>query len=46
MKKLKMIGLSALGLFIMAATAVAQPAGQVATADNHRSAIAIGAGIG
>ena len=47
MKKLKMIGLSALGLLLMAATAAAQGAGQApAGADNHRSAIAIGAGIG
>src|SRR6476469_3938229 len=46
MKKLRMIGLSALGLLMMAITAIAQPAGQTAVADNHRSAIAIGAGIG
>ena len=47
MNKLKMIGLSALGLLMMAATAAAQGANQTAGApDNHRSAIAIGAGIG
>lgn len=47
MKKLKMIGLSALGLLLMVATAAAQGANQTAAGgDNHRSAIAIGAGIG
>jgi F-type H+-transporting ATPase subunit c len=46
MKKLKMIGLSALGLMLMAVTAAAQGATQAPVADNHRSAIAIGAGIG
>lgn len=47
MTKLKMIGLSVLGLLVMAATAAAQGANQTAAAgDNHRSAIAIGAGIG
>ena len=47
MSKLKMIGLSALGLLMMAATAAAQGANQAAGGvDNHRSAIAIGAGIG
>jgi len=46
MKKLKMIGWSALGLMLMAVTAAAQGANQAAGADNHRSAIAIGAGIG
>jgi len=43
MTKLKMIGLSALGLLAMAITAAAQTAGQTAGVDNHRSAIAIGA---
>jgi len=48
MTKLKMIGLSTLGLLMMAATAAAQGANQTAAAggDSHRSAIAIGAGIG
>jgi F-type H+-transporting ATPase subunit c len=46
MKKLKMIGLSSLGLLMMAATAAAQGANQAAGGDSHRSAIAIGAGIG
>ena len=47
MSKFKMIGLSALGLLMMAATAAAQGANQAAGGvDNHRSAIAIGAGIG
>jgi len=46
MSKLKMIGLSTLGLLLMAATAAAQGANQTAVVDNHRSAIAIGAGIG
>ena len=46
MNKVKMVGLSALGLLMMAATAAAQAGNQPAVADNHRSAIAIGAGIG
>ena len=47
MNKLKMIGLSALGLLLMVATAAAQGANQPAAGgDSHRSAIAIGAGIG
>ncbi len=48
MKKMKMIGLSALGLMLMAVTAAAQGANQVAAgADSYKSAgIAIGAGIG
>jgi F-type H+-transporting ATPase subunit c len=47
MNKMKMIGLSALGLLMMAATAAAQGANQTAAGgDSHRSAIAIGAGIG
>jgi F-type H+-transporting ATPase subunit c len=46
MNKLKMIGLSALGLLVMAATAAAQGANQAGVVDNHKSAIAIGAGIG
>jgi len=46
MNKLKMLGLSTLGLLVMAATAAAQGANQTAGVDNHRSAIAIGAGIG
>jgi len=46
MNKLKMLGLSTLSLLVMAATAAAQGANQTAAPDNHRSAIAIGAGIG
>ena len=46
MNKLKMVGLSALGLLMMAATAAAQGANAPAGGDSHRSAIAIGAGIG
>jgi F-type H+-transporting ATPase subunit c len=46
MKKVRMIGLAMLGLLLMAVTAAAQGANQPAAVDNHRSAIAIGAGIG
>jgi F-type H+-transporting ATPase subunit c len=46
MKKFRMIGLAILGLLLMAVTAAAQVGNQAATVDNHRSAIAIGAGIG
>ena len=46
MKKLRMIGLSTLGLMLMAVTAAAQPASEAAGGGSHRSAIAIGAGIG
>ena len=47
MKKLRMIGLSILGLMLMAVTAAAQGANQAAEGGgSHRSAIAIGAGIG
>jgi F-type H+-transporting ATPase subunit c len=46
MKKVSMIGLSLLGLLLMAVTAAAQGANQTGAVDNHRSAIAIGAGIG
>lgn len=48
MKKLRMIGLSVLGLMLMAVTAAAQGATEAAGGgNNYRSAaIAIGAGIG
>jgi F-type H+-transporting ATPase subunit c len=46
MKKLQMLGLATLGLLLAAITAAAQGANQAGPVDNHRSAIAIGAGIG
>ena len=46
MKKLRMIGLAMLGLLLMVVTAAAQGVNQTGAVDNHRSAIAIGAGIG
>lgn len=47
MKKMKMIGLSALGMMLMAVTAAAQSTTAAAGAESYRSAaIAIGAGIG
>src|SRR5262252_7257042 len=46
MKKFRMIGLAGLGLLLTAVTAAAQGANQAGVVDNHKSAIAIGAGIG
>ena len=46
MKKLQMLGMATLAVLFTAITAAAQPGTTAAAVDNHRSAIAIGAGIG
>src|SRR5215813_7643187 len=46
MRKLQMLGMATLAVLFTAITAAAQPGTTGAAVDNHRSAIAIGAGIG